>query len=177
MKTGSLNSYMYILLLMLFFMGCNERAGITEMPVNYYSVSGHVYEKINQFDYPLAEAEVSLDTLTFITDSTGYFHFSKLRSDNYTLKINQKDYLQYEKSFPLRNDRTENCYLIHRRDQYFPNEPGVRYTYKISELTSTGRIDTVTFFVRDKTVMHNRIVSIWDKEFPLITRLIISMIH
>ena len=112
----------YVFLLSLLVIGsCKENINNPIIPPEVlpqvFKVEGVVYSN----NVPMGNIEVFLDTLKTISDSSGYFIFDSLKSQNYRLHILLPQYLALDTLLNINKDFYLSLHLTYRSNSFFPS--------------------------------------------------------
>jgi len=94
------------------------------------TITGHIYCE----SVPVAGAVLTIDSLTAITDTSGYFIFANVTGDTFHLAVSHPEFSAYEFYVYKENPAVPNINLTRTHYDYFPLNTGNkwRFTYSSS---------------------------------------------
>ena len=120
--------FLFISIIVLF--GCEDTS--TEPPVilQNYSLFGRVTEDVDSLDI-LSNVIVSTGMVTTETDADGLFKLENLQEGEHSLVLTKSDFKSKTLTLELKSDTTLIIGLQRERPEYFPDNPGCKWSYSV----------------------------------------------
>lgn len=95
---------------------------ITPLPV---TITGHIYGD----SIPLEGAVLTLDSLTTVTDASGYYVFANVKGDTFHISVSHPEFAAYELDVYRENPTVQDINLIRTHYDYFPLNIGNKWRF------------------------------------------------
>jgi hypothetical protein len=117
----------FILIIVIAFSSCEEKINNPpiENPVFLYKVEGFITHE----GLPIQSLKITLDTLSCLTDSTGYFLFDSLKSGQSRIIIVHPQFIIVDTLFNIDRDLTFSFDLWNKSESFLPLKTGNKWYY------------------------------------------------
>ena len=84
---------------------------------NLFNLSGTILDGLSQI--PVSRAVITLNNMSILSDSQGYFEFTDIKECNYVISIQHENYFTLDSFLTITND-TETTFELLQKTDYWP---------------------------------------------------------